>query len=399
MVDLYKTSGADAKFLSRATADELYLTQETADERYLGFSLYSDRGSLVVGYDGLGVTILPAGSNGQVLSSNSEASSGLEWITPSGGGGSGGGIIEARLFTSSGTWTKPEGCKRIDVTVIGGGGSGGAGALGTPGNSHGGSGGNGGFYTQASIYDTVIGGSSGNIPSTAAVTVGAGGGAKSSPAENGPGQSGSAGGTSSFGASVSIKAPGGAGGAGGGVSGINRGFRIDLGNPNLLVGYSGYPGGAGGVSVLDENDPWGELYLNGKPLAGLNSSGYYPNSSFPVEIATVLNFGMCGGGGGGCATNSDDDLNEQVFRNHSPGTGGYSPLRQNTLQMAGGRIEPGRGGNGGQTAGYDWNDTFAQNGHLYGGGGGGGGGCYSGESFYSLSGAGGAGCVFVVSYY
>src|SRR5690554_4799993 len=49
-----------------------------------------------------------------------------------------------RLFTSSGTWTKPDQIRCVEVWVVGGGGGGGAGGSGTVGSTVGSAGGGGG---------------------------------------------------------------------------------------------------------------------------------------------------------------------------------------------------------------------------------------------------------------
>ena len=81
-----------------------------------------------------------------------------------------------QTFTSSGTWTKPDGCKTVKVTVTGGGGGS---ATVTTNNSSSGGGGAGG--TAIKFIDV-------SAVSSVTVTVGNGGGVSSS------------GGTSSFGA-------------------------------------------------------------------------------------------------------------------------------------------------------------------------------------------------------
>lgn len=132
-------------------------------------------GSVIIG-TGSAYSATAAGTAGQVLVSN--GSSAPTW-------GSAGGQLQAALFSTSGTWTAPANVTRVKVTVIGGGGAGGF---------SGQTGGRGGYGFN---YYTVV-------PLNAyAVTVGLGGVA-------GTYASGTAGGSSSFGAFIT--ATGGAGG-------------------------------------------------------------------------------------------------------------------------------------------------------------------------------------------
>lgn len=119
-------------------------------------------------------------------------------------------------FTSSGTFTVPAGCSKIDIFCVGGGGGGGNGGTGSMNSTsalRAGSGGAGG-YTKTALNVSVSAGSS------YAITVGAGGGA------------GAAGGTSSLGSLCSAAGggagstaetttkKGGDGGSGGGTSDV-----------------------------------------------------------------------------------------------------------------------------------------------------------------------------------
>ena len=58
---------------------------------------------------------------------------------------------DVQIFTTSGTWTKPPGCSRVYMEIVGGGGGGGAGSR-NAGNDSGAGGGGGGAFVRA-IYD------------------------------------------------------------------------------------------------------------------------------------------------------------------------------------------------------------------------------------------------------
>jgi hypothetical protein len=137
-------------------------------------------------------------------------------------------VPTVQVFVANGTWTRPTGCKKVKVTVVGGGGGGGAGVAVTqccavvPGQGGGGGAGGAGIK-----FSDVTG------TSSVAVTV--------PPAAG----TGAAGGTVSFGAVVS--ATGGSAGAGGsGATGAGGAGGVGSSGDVNATGGTGYGGGSGG---------------------------------------------------------------------------------------------------------------------------------------------------------
>lgn len=154
-------------------------------------------------------------------------------------------IKKMDVFTSSGTWTRPDGVTSIKVTVIGGGG-GGAGS----GGIHAGGGGGGGGISIKFISA---------LGATEAITIGSGGGGGAG--SGGSAANGTGGGQTFFGAH--FNATGGAGGIAsggiGGASGIGSSGDINdsLGDGHTSINtgvggdpgqdYGGHGGGPGGI--------------------------------------------------------------------------------------------------------------------------------------------------------
>lgn len=138
-----------------------------------------------------------------------------------------GGAVDAQIFTSSGTWTKPASGTVAYIQVWGAGGGGST-------NASGGGGGGGG-YAERWVPFSALG-------STETVTIGSGGSA---------GSPGSVGGNSSFGSFMTAYGGGGAHTqAGGGISGgaaSTSSLTSGGGATNTVVGGSGVFGGGGGA--------------------------------------------------------------------------------------------------------------------------------------------------------
>jgi hypothetical protein len=209
------------------------------------------------------------------------------WQSPGGGGGRG------QAFTSSGTFTVPDGVTAVKVTVIGGGG----GSGGTNYNSYwGGSDSSGGGGGGASIrYITGL-----TPGSTVSVTVGAGGTAGT------PSAAGGAGGTSSFGAFCSA--------TGGG--GTVVGFYSSGTYSNPARGTPG-AGSGGGINInggtLGDRRVGGQAFImsvGGGTLAATNGN---PSAGF-----SGVGFGA-GGGGSGYFNSSGGSTQSN---NGAAGTGG-----------------------------------------------------------------------------
>ena len=264
-------------------------------------------------------------------------------------------------FTSSGTWTKPSGANFVMVEVWGAGGGGGSGRTGA--NStvrNGGGGGGGGAYNYKMFKAS-------DLAATVSITIGAGGAGGA--AINAPtGNTGTDGGSTTFGTLLTVYGgnggPGGgtttAGGTGGGTistSGLPSDVGFGGGNSNVsgggTTGSSGFGGGAGG----------------GNSNVAVSTPGFGSSS------------GGCGGGGGGGANASNvstagSDGGSQFVPTDGGGAGGAST---GAAGANGGAFQGGGGAGGnGNFAGGD--------GGIASGGGGG-----SGRTSTGTAGRGGDG--------
>lgn len=192
------------------------------------------------------------------------------------------GVMQTlHVFTSSGTWNRPAGCRKIRVTVVGAGGGGGGGE-GTTSQVGAGGGGGGGGMSIRLLDVTAI--------SSVSVTIGGGGGGGVGNAAGSPG------GTSSFGTHAS--ATGGVGGSAGPTG----------------TALNSYNGGNGGVGSLgDINTSGGPGSFSTRFSSSLGNAGSGGNSSIgggSRGTGADGNGGSAtaggGGGAGACAKTSVD---------------------------------------------------------------------------------------------
>ena len=221
-------------------------------------------GAVVVGTGTAAVTMVAAGTVGNILYDN-----GTAFVSQPSSSISGGNYI-LQAYTSNATWTKPAGLKSVKVTVVGGGGGGGS-ASGTalvPASSSSAAGGGGG---GTSIFYSAVAG----LGSTVAVTAGAGTNSFGALASA---TAGSVGGNSTpsispvgalggLGASGIINLSGSQGGnsgdGSGGNSSLGQGGRnrstTGVGNAGLVYGG----GGSGGFSANNTTSVAGGAGANG----------------------------------------------------------------------------------------------------------------------------------------
>lgn len=230
---------------------------------------------------------------------------------------------DIQVFTSSGTWSKPAGCKRVEIICIGAGGGGGSGHAHASGNRGGGGGGAGGGITQVTFRAS-------DLPASLTITRGTGGTGGAGVAAPNDGNPGTAGGASSalFSGVVYAYAAGGAlgaagtgtGGSGGAagttgealfVGGAGAAGGTHSANGGAAASSVGAPGGGGGAGMASANVPFtggagGQRILAGTvsvPGAAGTAIGWYGNggsgSSSVVGSSAAGGAGIYGSGGGG----------------------------------------------------------------------------------------------------
>ena len=217
-----------------------------------------------IGYDGAGNPVAVAPDTaGYVLTSNGPgAAPSMQPAT---------GLASIRVFTASGTWTKPAGITKAVVQCVGGGGGGGGSNSGT----QGGGGGGGGGYAEALIDVSTV--------STVSVTVGAGG------AGGSPGAIGGAGGTSSFGTYASATGGGGGdGSAGNGTAGLGG---------SGSGGFVNSSGGDGYKGTRDFGGSGGETFFGGGPVGSNAGAGNNGRAIGSGGSGAITANGAAGGAG------------------------------------------------------------------------------------------------------
>lgn len=258
------------------------------------------------------------------------------------------GVLSYDVFTSSGTWNKPDGAKVVEIFAIGGGGGGGKGSTGAEGTARNGGGGGGPGGAVVGQFDAD------DLSSTVAVTVGTGGAGGTT---DGGFNTGGAGGASSFGSYV--QAGGGTGGASGAMA-LGPGAGGEAGASSLQVGGGGMASGAAGV-------PYGHPGTNGHVGSGAGGSSRRADNG--------QNLGLQGG-------------------NSSAGAGGT----QGGDAAPGGNGVTGSATNGGSGGGGGGKGLAGGNGGFPGGGGGGGGANRTGDGAGGNGGAGANGKVIAITY-
>lgn len=234
----------------------------------------------------------PSPSAGDLLVYSSTSSA---WVNRPG--------TDVQVFTGSSTWTKPEGCKWVQIVCIGGGGGGGSGHSHTSGNKGGGGGGGGGGISEV-LYRAVA------LPASMTVTIGSGGSGGAGVSGNNDGNDGTAGVTTSVSASGTTYAQ--AAGGYGGLKGTSSGGAGGAAQNDAMALWLGGGGGAGGSSgatgttASNSQGAPGGGGGGGMPAAGTVYNG--GNGGTRIGIGTAgqgsvggagSNLGYYGSGGGG----------------------------------------------------------------------------------------------------
>ncbi len=258
-------------------------------------------------------------------------------------------VTDVQAFTTAGTttWTKPIGCKAVEIICIGGGGGGGSGHAHASG-SKGGGGGGGGAGITAIKYAAA------SLPATLTLTVGAAGTGGAGAAAPNNGNNGAAGGIS-----TAISA------------GITYAYAV-----GGLAGAAGTNSGGAGGAASTAGDA---LYIGGAGGAGGTTSSVGATAGYSV--------GAPGGGGGGGMPGSGT-----AFAGGTGGTRLHIGTGGTSTGGAGSAVGYyGSGGGGSPSIG---GTSVAGGAGIYGSGGGGSG---AATVATGAGGAGGAGIIVVIS--
>lgn len=296
--------------------------------------------------------------------------------------GNTGGRVDAQVFTSSGTWTKPTlfTPSVVVVEVLGAGGGGGSGRRGAAGSlREGGAGGGGGSYLVSTFQASTLG-------SSETVTIGAAGTAGAAvTADSTSGNAGGNGGNVTFGSWMT--GYGGGGGAGGSASASVGGGGAGIGG----AATAGTAGAAinsmhGGITGLDASVGGGNIDGGAAGGAGSNGTSSYNGGS-------SIHGGPGGGGGGGITSgNSAGAGGAGGSTGVTSGGGGTA----GTTAPTNGGAATSRGGGGG--GGSHASSAGGTGGAGFAGGGGGGGGASVNGVNSGAGGVGGEGRVRVWSW-
>ena len=182
----------------------------------------------------------------------------------------GGLILVEETFTADGTWTRPADLvgDTVYIDMIGGGGSGGACWFSSGSDYDGGNGGDGGSFTLDAYVDV----SSIVTLGTVAITVGAGGAASAAVTTSPQYNQGNIGGTSSFGAFLSVLG----GGAG----------RADASNYGQ-GGYGGGHGSCGDETTYYASNGAGERGGMGSYYGGGGGGGMFSDAWIATKTVTA----------------------------------------------------------------------------------------------------------------
>ncbi len=279
------------------------------------------------GYLGSGASYLPNLTSNAVSATNISVST-INGVSVSALGGGGAAPGTLKVFTGSGTYTKPAGLVAAKITVIGGGGAGGGGSAASSG-----AGGGGGGGAAQSLLD------SSSITETVTITVGAGGVPST-------GNAGGSGGTSSFGSLV--VATGGSGGVAAGSSSAAEGGTGTSGQLQLS-------GAKGGLARVNFN------FGGAAALVGVSTPATWASMS---GLAGVANTGSGGGGGTGNTTaytggagGSGIVIVEEYFAGGGSSGGTSSTVVATNPAGSTGQIQYNNGGSFAASAGLLWDNT------------------------------------------